>query len=396
MARGGNSRMAAESSTGGSGEGVLLKDTKPSRVSEAFRCCSVPSLHTLAIRGYVQPGRARAVPLGYIVGSTDTSSGDDSMNRLCGGLLIALALSLACGCDSKPTVTVICPWAAGGGTDQVAQFWAEALEKELGRRVVVSNKTGGSGATGHSAGAKARPDGNTITMITFELCTMKPMGLDAPTREDFRPLMQVNADPAAIVVRKDAPWKSLSELLDHIKAHPEEVVMSGTATGGAWDLARVGLLEAAGVPINAVIWVPNTGAAPSLTDLLGGHVHVVCCSVPEAANQIETGQLRALAVMSPERLAKYPNVPTVKEQGINWQAVGWRGLAVPKGTPDDIAAQLTDACQKIAKSQAYRKYMDDRGFEIQLRGPEEFAAFLAEQDGQWKPVIEAAGYAKQP
>jgi tripartite-type tricarboxylate transporter receptor subunit TctC len=334
--------------------------------------------------------------LRYIGGSPLILEVDDPMRNAFIGLLSALALATLCGCDSKPTITVVCPWAAGGGTDQVSRFWAEELEQELGQRVVVDNKTGGSGATGHGAGAKARPDGNTITMITFELCTMKPMGLDAPTREDFRPLIQVNADPAAIVVRKDAPWQTLPELLDHIKAHPEEVIMSGTATGGAWDLARVGLLKAAGIPVNAVIWMPNTGAAPSLTDLLGGHVHVVCCSVPEAANQIEAGELRVLAVMSPQRLAKYPDVPTVKEQGIDWEAVGWRGLAVPKGTPDDVAERLNAACRKIAESEAYQKFMDDRGFEIQIRGAEEFAAFLAEQDRQWQPVIEAAGYAKQP
>jgi tripartite-type tricarboxylate transporter receptor subunit TctC len=100
--------------------------------------------------------------------------------------------------------------------------------------------------------------------------------------------------------------------------------------------------------------------------------------------------------MSPQRLAKYPDVPTVKEQGIDWEAVGWRGLAVPKGTPDDVAERLNAACRKIAESEAYQKFMDDRGFEIQIRGAEEFAAFLAEQDRQWQPVIEAAGYAKQP
>ena len=111
-------------------------------------------------------------------------------------LLFALPLLLT-GCG-EPPMTVICPWAPGGGTDRVARFWADALQRELQRPVVVVNRTGGSGASGHSAGAKAAPDGNTITMITFELSTMHQMGITKLTYRDFQPLMQVNADPAAI------------------------------------------------------------------------------------------------------------------------------------------------------------------------------------------------------
>ena len=172
--------------------------------------------------------------------------------------------------------------------------------------------------------------------------------------------------------------------------------MSGTATGGAWDLARVGMLDAAGIPAHSVNWKSTKGAAPSLIDLIGGHVQVVCCSIPEAANQIESGELRVLAVMSPERLANYPDVPTAKEQGVDWVAVGWRGLAVPNDTPDEVVDKLYAVCEKIAKSAEYKKFMADRGYAIQIRGPKEFSAFLAEQDEQWKPVIAAGGYVKHP
>jgi tripartite-type tricarboxylate transporter receptor subunit TctC len=320
------------------------------------------------------------------------------MKRILTCLLLAAALTALCGCDSKPTVTIICPWAASGGTDSVARYFAGALEKKLDQRVVVSNKTGGSGATGHTAGAKARPDGNTITMITFELCTMRQMGINAPTWRDFRPLLQVNGDAAAIVVKSDARWQSLGDLLADIKARADgkKVVMTGTATGGAWDLARAGLLQAAGVPVKAVIWKPNNGAAPSIVDLLGGHVDVVCCSVPEAAPQIDAGELKALAVMADERLEKYPDIPTAKEQGVDWSAIGWRGLAVPKETPDDVVERLSTACREIAESDDYRRFMGKTGFAIEIRGPEGFAEFLGQQDEQWKPVIEAAGYAKSP
>ena len=105
---------------------------------------------------------------------------------------------------------------------------------------------------------------------------------------------------------------------------------------------------------------------------------------------------RPLAVSTRERLPAFPEVPTAKEQGIDWEAVGWRGLALPKDTPDDVAARLSAACEKIAKSDEYKQFMEKTGYTIEIRSAAEFAAFLAQQDEQWKPVIEAANYAKQP
>ena len=114
----------------------------------------------------------------------------------------------------------------------------------------------------------------------------------------------------------------------------------------------------------------------------------------EAAAQLESGELRALAVMSDERLESFPDIPTVKESGVEWVAVGWRGLMLPKDTPEEIVQTLADACGKIAASDAYKEFMGKNGFGITIRGPRDFEAFLAEQDAQWKTVIEAAGMAK--
>ncbi|MFV1964023.1 MAG: tripartite tricarboxylate transporter substrate binding protein [Pirellulaceae bacterium] len=296
----------------------------------------------------------------------------------------------------RKSVTIVCPWSPGGGTDRVSRFWADALQRELGKPFIVTNKTGGSGAVGHSAGALARPDGYTITTITFELCTMHRMGISPLTYRDFQCLLQMNADAAAIIVRADAPWRSLTEFLQEVRESPGTIKMSGTATGGAWDLARAGLLQAAELPASSIVWVPQEGAAPSLTELLGGHLDAVCCSVPEAAAQIQgdSPQLRVLAVMAEERLEDYPECPTAKESGTEWVALGWRGLALPKNTSADIVALLETKCRAIAASEAYRTFMQKNGFHIEIRGPEEFSQFLAQQDEQWKSVIEAAGYAQ--
>ncbi|MDP6446793.1 MAG: tripartite tricarboxylate transporter substrate binding protein [Pirellulaceae bacterium] len=289
-------------------------------------------------------------------------------------------------------MTIICPWAPGGGTDRVARHWAEQLRKEFGQPCVVTNKQGGSGSTGHSSGAFARADGHTLTIVTFELCTMHTMKITDLTHEQFAPILQMNADPAAIIVRKDAKWNSIKELLDDAKANPGKLKMSGTATKGAWDLARVGLQQTYGVPKDAIIWTPNQGAAPSLTELLGGHIDAVCCSVPEAAPQIENGDLRVLCVMGDERLESFPEFPTCKEEGIDWVVVGWRGLAAPKDTPPETLAKLRATCEEVAKSEAYAQFMKKNGFGVEIRVGDEFAQFLAEQDRQWSDVIKAAGY----
>ncbi|MDP6554122.1 MAG: tripartite tricarboxylate transporter substrate binding protein [Pirellulaceae bacterium] len=293
------------------------------------------------------------------------------------------------------SITLICPWAVGGGTDRVSRFWADALQKELGKPVTVVNRTGGSGAVGHSAGANARPDGYTLTTITFELCTMHRMGISPLTFDDYACLLQINADPAAIIVRNDAPWKTMSEFLEAIRADPGKLKMSGTAIGGAWDLARAGLMQAAHIPSESVIWVPTEGAAPSLHELLGGHIDAVCCSIPEAAQNLEGQTLRALVVMSEERLASFPDVPTAKESGVDWIAVGWRGLALPKATPPEIVQLLEEKCLTIANSEAYREFMQKQRFGVEIRSSNEFTDFLQAQDEQWHSVVEAAGYARQ-
>jgi tripartite-type tricarboxylate transporter receptor subunit TctC len=266
------------------------------------------------------------------------------------------------------------------------------MQRRLGQPVVVVNRTGGSGAAGHAAGALAKPDGYTLTMATFELSTMHHMGISDLTHEDFSPLLQLNGDAAAILVRADAPWSSLGAFLEHVRQHPGQVKMSGTSTGGAWDLARAGFLLAAGLRVDSVLWVPTQGAAPSIVELLGGHIEAICCSVPEAAAQIEAGQLRVLAVMAPERLADFPDLPTVKEAGIDWEAVGWRGVVLPKGAAPELVSQLETELRAMTQAPEFKKFMASNGFAIIVRGPAEFREFLRDQDAQWQRVIAAAGY----
>lgn len=318
---------------------------------------------------------------------------------------VLFSMTFVSGCSRDPqelidnypekTVTVNCPWAAGGGTDRCSRFWAEQLQNKFDNPFVVVNRTGGGGAIGHAATSRAKPDGYTIGMTTVELSTMKQMGLSNLTFRDYSWLMQINADAAAVVVRKDAPWKSISELFEEIKTSQSKLKFSGTASGGIWDLACVGMINAAGLPRDAITWVPSNGSAPALVQLLGEHIDAVVVSVPEAMPQIEAGELRLLTVMDEQRHPDFPEIPTLKEEGFDWSAVGWRGLAVPKETPPQIVEKLLKQCQEIAASSEFKEFMDSNGFAIVIREPAEFEEFLDQQEALWTPVIELAGYAKQ-
>jgi tripartite-type tricarboxylate transporter receptor subunit TctC len=291
-------------------------------------------------------------------------------------------------------IQLICPWAAGGGTDRIARMVAVLLEKELGQPVTVVNRTGGSGAVGHTAGATAGPDGHTITIVTVELAMMHWMGLTPLTYKDFTPVVLLNIDPAGVQVSMTSEWKTLKELLDYVKANPGKAKASGTGKGGIWDLARAGMLKTAGMPIDAMPWVPSTGAATGLQELVAGGVQVVTASLVEGRPLIDAGKVRPLAHMADTRDPAFPNVPTLKEQGINWTMGAWRGIALPKGTSAEIVAVYEKALDKVAKSKEFVDFMKAGPFGILYKPSGEFGTFLAQQDETMGVLMKEAGLTK--
>jgi len=296
---------------------------------------------------------------------------------------------------TKP-IRIICPWAAGGGTDRTARFIADKLHGILQVPVNVVNEAGGGGAIGFSSGARAVPDGYTITNLTFEIGTLKWMGYSDLTPEAFKPLMQFNEDASAVIVGKNSKYNTVKELLEDVKASPAgKFQFSGCAIGTVWDLARIGMLRNYGIDHNKVKFIPTKGAAPAVVELLGGHVDVITCSYPEAAPQIDAGQLKALAVMAEERNPQYSQVPTLKEQGVNWAYGTWRGFAVPKGTPDSAANILIKALNEVFGSKDYMDFMNKNGFGIKMRNSQEFGKYMMEQYKGLEEIVRAAGYGKK-
>ena len=205
-------------------------------------------------------------------------------------------------------IQMICPWGAGGGTDATARIVAALLEKDFGQPVNVVNRTGGSGVVGHSAIATAAPDGYTLGIITVEISMMHWQGLTELTPRSYTPLALMNEDPPGVQVRADAPYKTVKELAEAIKAAPAgKLKASGTGQGGIWHLALVGWLQAMGLKPDHVAWVPSNGAAPAMQDLAAGGIDIVTCSVPEARAMIEAGKAKSLALMAKETQPRLPD-----------------------------------------------------------------------------------------
>ena len=315
------------------------------------------------------------------------------------GLMLTMLGTLV-GCQqsseypSRP-ITLVCPWAVGGGTDRVSRQMAVFLESELGTPVNVVNATGGQGVTGHSRGIRAKPDGYTISMMTLELSMLHWRNLTDLTWEDAAPLMSLNEDPAALFVKSDSPFQTVKDLEATIKDRPGELKASGTAALAAWHLALAGWLISLDQKPTDVIWMPSQGSAPSLQELMTGDLDLVCCSLPEAKSLLVSGDIRCLGVMADKRQASddFKDYPTLKEQGSDWTLTGWRGLGIAKDTPPEIQEKLVTVLKRIVSGEArvngesWTEFMDNQGFDHTSRPTTEFADFLKHNDELFGAIL---------
>ncbi|MCA1584657.1 MAG: tripartite tricarboxylate transporter TctB family protein [Acidobacteria bacterium] len=312
--------------------------------------------------------------------------------------LIAIGVLALAGCTSESAfpdgpILLVCPWAAGGGSDRVARQIATLLEQDLDVPVNVVNVTGGDGVTGHSRGALARPDGYTMTLITVEITTLHWRQMTSISPQDFTPLGLVNRDAAALFVRDDAPWKTARDLEQAVRAAPGRLRASGTATAGIWHLGLAGWLTSVGLRPADVIWVSIAGAAPSLTELLAGGIDIVACSLAEAQALLEAGRIRSLGVMAEERVARFPSVPTLAEQGVDFSLGTIRGIAVPNDVSPDRVRVLADALRRVVNSAEYQTSLSNAGFTPAYEDPVQFAATLRETDERLGDLLRSDAFA---
>jgi tripartite-type tricarboxylate transporter receptor subunit TctC len=271
-------------------------------------------------------------------------------------------------------VQIIIPWAAGGATDLIFRALAATTGKYLGKPVVVVNKPGGGGAVGYTEGMKAAPDGYILTAAVTPMTILPHQVTTAFTYKNFEPILNVVSDPSMFLIRSDAPWKSLKEFLDYAKQNPDMITVGNSGAGGGVHLVALAFEKAAGVKFNHI---PFSGGGPSVTALLGGHVNAVSVSPPEGIPQIQAGKLKIIALFAEKRLAMFPDVPTVKEQGINFAMGMWRGLAAPKGTSPDVIKKLHDAFKQGMDDPVLKKNAADMAVNLDYLGPEAFGKLIA-------------------
>ncbi|BAT60150.1 tripartite tricarboxylate transporter family receptor [Variibacter gotjawalensis] len=318
-----------------------------------------------------------------------------SLRALCVALLFAVAslvsLPAHAAFPDRP-ITLIVPWAAGGGTDQVARKIAQLLEADFKVPVNVVNRIGGNGVIGHTALATAPADGYTFGMITIEINMMHWMKLTEVNHQSYVPLALMNADPAGIQIRANAPYKSVPELIEAIRANPGKLKASGTGVGGGWHLALAGMLRSFNIDPKTVPWVPATGAAAALLDLAAGGLDIVPSSIPEATALVSAGRVRSLAVMSEKRNPAIPDVPTLKEAaGSDWTMALWRGMVGPKGMPAEAVTKYREALKRVYEHKDFQDFMAARGFTPVWADGDGFAAFMAKDNREIGEVMTALG-----
>ena len=291
-------------------------------------------------------------------------------------------------------VTIVVPFAAGGGTDILGRLVAQQLEQRLGRPFIIENRPGAGSTTGAGFVARANPDGYTIQMGhmgTHAISVSLYPNLAYKPDADFEPIGVVVEQPILIAARKDFPAKDIKEFVAYVKANAEKLNMAHTGVGSNSFTYALVLNSVLGVKPTMV---PFGGNAPAMTALLGGQVDYFMAAILDVAPHLGSGMVKVYALGAAERNPALPNVPTTIEAGLpNLDAAPWWALFAPKGTPRPILDRLTDALDQALDDQKTRKRLLEIGGDIpdkSKRGQQALAKLVKSDIARWTPIIRAA------
>lgn len=310
-------------------------------------------------------------------------------------LIMGAAITGAQAAWPERAVTIIVPWSAGGGTDATARMVAEGLQERFGQPFNVVNRTGGGGLVGHAAIANAKTDGYTLGVITIESTMYESQGLAGVTPKDYDFIGRYNADAIGINVSTKSDFGSIKDLIEAVKANPGKITASGANRGGLSHLAWAGMLNTLGLSPDASNWVASAGSAPAMQQLAAGAIDVVSTSPAEARSLVEAGEVKTLALISGERSALFPDLPTSDEElNIKWSPLPFRGLAGPDGMPEDVIKALSAALKDITDNAEFQKFMKARGFSVAYQDAEGFKGTVTAAYEGLGETMKAVGLAK--
>jgi tripartite-type tricarboxylate transporter receptor subunit TctC len=330
----------------------------------------------------------------------DWSAPEDDMSRFHRLILLAasgfaavamIGSAVAQDYPSRP-IRMVIAFPAGGPTDFVGRLLADKLKELLGQSVIIENRAGANGAIGADFVAKSEPDGHTLFLTTVGAVAITPgMRTDLPydTMRDFAPISLVVRNTTILVVRSELPLNSAKELVALAKDKPEQIPFASTGVGSMPHLALELFQSAAGVKF---LHVPYRGAAPAVTDLLGGQVQALFADAPVLLSQIEGGKLKALGAASDARNLRLPNLPTLTELGFpDTQADNWYGLLAPARTPPAVIAKLNGAVVAAINDPTVRQKLVQSGAVPAATSPAEFSQLLQRELIRWGRIVREKG-----
>ena len=315
--------------------------------------------------------------------------------RTAAAVLAALALiGSGAGAEDYPSrpITLIVPYPAGGGVDQMARIVADRVGAALKQQIVVENRGGGGGNIGTRAVARSAPDGYTLLLGHTGTISINPSLYANPgydPRRDFAPVGLIASMPLALITHPAFPAHTVGDLIALAKASPGKLNIGSSAVGtGSYVCAEL-FKTMAGVEMTIV---PYKGTAPALSDLLGGHVPVLFGVIPPAIGNIRAGTLRAMAVTSAARTGVMPDIPTIAESGLpGFEAVLHYGLLAPAGTPRPIIERLNRELRAAVETADVRERIAADGGDPLVSTPEEYAADIDREEAKWSAIVKASG-----
>src|SRR5574341_2186245 len=295
-------------------------------------------------------------------------------------LLLALVLagsaaSLVLAAYPERPVKMIVPWAAGGDTDNIFRPFGQALQKHLGATVVIANVTGASGTVGAREAKNSPPDGYTLYAIHDYIHSTYYTGVSDVNYTDFEPICLITATPSVLTASPKTKWSSWQELLNDASTRPG-VITVGATLGSTSHFFPALIEKDAKIKFK---YVSYEGLAPRMNAILGGHIDLTDGNLTQRG-KVEAGQLKFLAIATEKRSPEMPNIPTLKELGVNVVYDVNRGIVVPKGTPADVIAKLGSACATAAKDPEFAKAMKLQGTDVRYMDRAAYASWLRQND----------------
>jgi tripartite-type tricarboxylate transporter receptor subunit TctC len=287
-------------------------------------------------------------------------------------------------------VTIVVPFSAGGSTDTVARVLAAKLQAELGQPFIVENKPGASGNIAAEYVARSNPDGYMLFMGTStsiaNLSLFKKLSYDM--MKDFVPVSQAVHTPLVLIANNNVPANSIAEFIKHAKESNGKISYGSAGSGTSQHLGGVMFEHLAGVQM---LHVPYKGAAPAVTDLIGGQIDIMFAPLVDGLPYIKTGKVKALGLTTPKKNAQVPNVVPISTVLPGFDVATWNGIFAPATTPPKVVAKLSAAIGKIMRQPNTRKTVEEQGSEPIGSTPDEFKKFVANEAVIWRKLVEISG-----